>query len=60
MTITRQLVRERTHVARTLNVVLTAQRIHAHTFTATLPVAIARFAIPMTIVEPWRSVTPRP
>ena len=27
-----QLMRERSHVARTLNVVLTAQRIHAHAF----------------------------
>ena len=56
-----QLVRERAHVARTLHVVLAAERVHAHAARPMLPVTIARLAIAITIVEPWLcSVTPRP
>ncbi len=61
MAVARELVREGTHVAGALHVVLAAQRVDAHAVPAELPQAIARFAIPMTIVEPWLcSVTPRP
>jgi len=56
-----ELVREGAHVAGALHIVLAPQRIDAHTLAPTLPVAIARFAIPMTMVDPWLcSVTPRP
>ena len=59
--IARQLVRERAHVAGALHVVLAAQRVHADAGRPMLPVAIARLAIAMTVVEPWLcSVTPRP
>ena len=56
-----QFVRERAHVAGALHIVLAAQRIHADASRPILPVAIARLAIAMTVVEPWLcSVTPRP
>ena len=56
-----ELVRERAHVAGALHVVLAAQRIHADAVAAELPVAMARLAMPITMVEPWLcSVTPRP
>ena len=56
-----QLVRERAHVAGALHVVLAAQRVHADARRPILPVAMARLAIAITVVEPWLcSVTPRP
>ena len=61
MPVARKLVREGAHVARALHVVLAAQWVHADAQASDMPVAIARFAIPMRVVVPWLcSVTPRP
>jgi hypothetical protein len=54
-------VREAAHVARALDVVLAAQRVHADAGPADIAGAMARLAIAITVDEPWLcSVTPRP